>query len=57
MSLIYRRMRNYVQEKETLMLAIKYDFDNVEPSNFDVQKAIVQRLEALKNVRIPKKLN
>lgn len=57
MSLIYRRMRNYVQEKETLMLAVKYDFDNVEPSNFDVQKAIVQRLEALKNVRIPKKLN
>ncbi|WP_300367957.1 hypothetical protein [Brachyspira sp.] len=57
MSLIYRRMRNYVQEKETLILANKYDFDNVEPSNFDVQKAIVQRLEALRNVRIPKKLN
>lgn len=57
MSLIYRRMRNYVMEKETLILANKYDFENVEPSNFDVQKAIVQRLEALKNVRIPKKLN
>ncbi|PCG20926.1 hypothetical protein [Brachyspira sp. G79] len=57
MSLIYRRMRNYVQEKETLTLASKYSFDNVEPSNFEVEKAIVQRLEALKNVRIPKKLN
>ena len=57
MSLIYRRMRNYVQEKETLILADKYNFDNVEPSNFEVQKAIVQRLEALRNVRIPKKLN
>ena len=56
-SLIYRRMRNYVQEKETLILASKYNFDNVEPSNFEVEKAIVQRLEALKNVRIPKKLN
>ena len=49
-------MRNYVQEKETLILANKYDFDYVEPTNFEVQKAIVQRLEALKNVRIPKKL-
>lgn len=57
MSLIYRRMRNYVQEKETLILANKYEFSNVEPSNFDVQKAIVQRLEALRNVRIPRKLN
>ena len=56
MALIYRRMRNYVQEKETLILANKYDFDYVEPTNFEVQKAIVQRLEALKNVRIPKKL-
>ncbi|MEI0564297.1 hypothetical protein [Brachyspira pulli] len=57
MSLIYRRMRSYVQEKEALLLASKYTFDNVEPSNFDVDKAIYQRLEALKNVRIPKKLN
>ena len=56
MSLIHRKMRNYVQEKETLILANKYNFDYVEPSNFDVQKAIVQRLEALKNVRIPRKL-
>lgn len=57
MSLIYRRMRSYVQEKEALLLASKYTFDNVEPSNFEVDKAIYQRLEALKNVRIPKKLN
>lgn len=45
MSLIYRRMRNYVQEKETLTLASKYDFDNVEPSNFEVEKAIYSRLD------------
>lgn len=57
MSLIYRKMRNYVKEKETLLLANRYNFENIEPSNFEVQKAIIQRLEDLKNVRIPKKLN
>ena len=50
-------MRNYVKEKETLLLANRYNFENIEPSNFEVQKAIIQRLEDLKNVRIPKKLN
>ncbi|WP_295161491.1 hypothetical protein [uncultured Brachyspira sp.] len=57
MSLIYRRTRSYSKEKEVLLLANRYNFDNAEPSNFDVQKAIIQRLEALKNVRIPNKLN
>lgn len=56
-SIIYRKMRSYTQEKEYLLLANKYEFANDEPSNYEVQKSIVQRLEALKNVRIPKKLN
>lgn len=56
-SIIYRKMRNYVQEKEYLILANKYEFLNNEPSNFEVQKSIVQRLEALRNVRIPNRLN
>lgn len=56
-SILYRRMRNYTQEKEYLILANKYEFANNEPSNYEVQKSIVQRLEALKNVKIPKKLN
>lgn len=55
MSLLYRKMRNYVKEKETLTLANKYDFDYDEPSNFEVQKAIVQRLEELRNVKLPRK--
>ena len=56
-SIIYRKMRNYTQEKEYLILANRYEFKNNEPSNYEVQKSIIQRLEALKNVRIPKKLN
>ena len=56
-SIIYRKARNYTQEKEYLILANKYEFANNEPSNYEVQKSIVQRLEALKNVKIPKKLN
>jgi tetratricopeptide (TPR) repeat protein len=56
-SIIYRKARNYTQEKEYLILANKYEFANKEPSNYEVQKSIVQRLEALKNVKIPKKLN
>ena len=55
-SIIYRKMRNYVSEKEYLILANKYEFKNLEPSNFEVEKSIVQRLKALQNVRIPKKL-
>ena len=56
-SILYRKMRNYTREKEYLILANKYEFANNEPSNYEVQKSIVQRLEALKNVKIPKKLN
>lgn len=55
-SIIYRKMRNYVQEKETLMLASGYSFQNEEPSNFEVEKIIINRLEELKNVKIPKKI-
>ena len=56
-SIIYRKARNYTQEKEYLILANKYEFANNEPSNYEVQKSIVQRLADLQNVRIPKKLN
>ena len=49
-------MRNYVQEKETLMLASGYSFENEEPSNFEVEKIIINRLEQLKNVKIPRKI-
>ena len=56
-SIIYRKARNYTQEKEYLILANKYEFANDEPSNYEVQKSIIQRLTDLKNVRIPKKLN
>lgn len=55
-SIIYRKMRNYVQEKETLMLASGYSFENEEPSNFEVEKIIINRLEQLKNVKIPRKI-
>lgn len=55
MSLLYRKMRNYVKEKETLTLANKYNFEYDEPSNFDVQKAITQRLEELINIKIPRR--
>lgn len=55
-SIIYRKMRNYVQEKETLMLASGYSFENEEPSNFEVDKIIINRLEQLKNVKIPRKI-
>lgn len=54
-SLIYRKMRNYSEEKRTLLLANRYNFDHEEPINFDVQKAIVGRLDELKNVKVPDK--
>lgn len=57
MSLIYRKMRNYVKEKEMLILASKYEFEFEEPSNYDVEKALFIRLQELQNVVIPKKLN
>ena len=56
LSIIYRKMRNYVQEKETLILASGYNFENEEPSNFEVEKIIINRLEQLKNVKIPRKI-
>ena len=56
-SILYRKMRNYKQEKEYLILANKYEFANDEPSNYEVQKSIIQRLNDLQNVIIPKKLN
>lgn len=55
-SIIYRKMRNYIKEKEYLILANKYEFKNVEPTNFDVEKSIIVRLKELQNVVIPRKL-
>ncbi len=52
-SLIYRKMRNYSEEKRTLLLATRYDFEHEEPINFDVQKAIISRLDELTNVKVP----
>ena len=44
----------FINKKGT---ANKYEFANDEPSNYEVQKSIIQRLADLQNVRIPKKLN
>lgn len=54
-SLLYRKMRNYVEEKSKLLLADRYDFDYEETINFDVKKAIYNRLIELQNVEIPQK--
>ena len=54
-SLIYRKKRDYVKEKQTLLLADGYNFDYQEPSNVEVEYSIKKRLEQLDNVLIPQK--
>ncbi len=54
-SLLYRKKRDYIKEKETLLIAKSYNFDYKEPSNVEVDSSINKRLEQLENVFVPQK--